>query len=62
VLLCCDGGESEFGQGFRYTDDGFELTNRDRNGGAGVGTDFGGVDLATDGDEMGGELFGGFGG
>jgi len=33
-----------------------------RNGGAGVGTDFGGVDLATDGDEVGGELFGGFGG
>jgi hypothetical protein len=60
VLFCCDGRECEFGQGLRYTDDGFELANRDRNRGAGVGTDFGGVDLATDGDEVRGELFGGF--
>lgn len=57
-----DGGEGEFGEGFGDADDGFELADCDGDAGAGVGGDFGGVDLAADGDEVGRELFAGFGG
>ena len=38
------------------------MANGDGDGGACGGGDFGGVDLATDGDEVGRELFAGFGG
>ena len=58
----CDGGEGEFGEGLGNPDDGFQLTNRDGDAGTGVGTDFRGVDLSADGDEVGRELFAGFGG
>lgn len=57
-----DGGEGEFGEGFGDADDGFELADCDGDAGAGVGGDFGGVHLAADGDEVGRELFAGFGG
>lgn len=57
-----DGGEGEFGEGLGDTDDGFELADGDGDGGAGVGVEFGAVDLFADRDEVGGELFGGFGG
>lgn len=52
-----DGGEGKFGEGLGDADDGFELADRDGDGRAGGGGDFGGVDLAPDGDEVGGELF-----
>ena len=57
-----DGREGEFGEGFRDADYGFELADRDGNAGAGVRGDFGRVDLPADGDEVGRELFAGFGG
>lgn len=57
-----NGREGDFGEGFRYADDGFELADGDGDGGAGVGREFGAVDLAADGNEMGGKFFGGFGG
>ena len=57
-----DGGEGELGEGFGDADDGFELADCDGDAGAGVGGDFGGVDLAADGDEVGRELFARFGG
>ncbi len=57
-----DGRERELGEGFGDADDGFELPNGDGDRGAGVGAEFGAVDLAADGDEVGGELFGGGGG
>jgi len=57
-----DGREGDFGEGFGYADDGFELADGDGDGGAGVGREFSAVDLAADGDEVGGEFFGGFGG
>ena len=56
------GLEGEFCEGFGDADDGFELADCDGDGGARVGGEFGGVDLPTDGDEVGGELFGGGGG
>ena len=58
----CDGRERDFGEGFGDADYGFELADGDGDRGAGVGGQLGGVDLATDGDEVGGELFGGGGG
>ena len=57
-----DGGEGELSEGFGDADDGFELADGDGDGGAGVRGEFGGVDLPPNGDKMGGELFGGFGG
>ena len=57
-----DGAEGEFGEGFGDADYGFELADGDGDGGASRGGDFGGVDLSPDGDEVGGELFAGFGG
>ena len=57
-----DGGECEFGEGFGDADDGFELTDCDGDAGTGVGGDFGRMDLPADGDEVGRELFAGFGG
>ena len=57
-----DGGEGEFGEGFGDADDGFELADRDGDARAGVCGDFGRVDLPADGNEMGRELFAGFGG
>ncbi len=57
-----DGGEGEFGEGFRDADYGFELADCDGDGGARGGGDFGGVHLSADGDEVGRELFAGFGG
>lgn len=62
VLDCGDGRQRKFGEGFGDADDGFELTDGDRDGGASVGVEFGGVDLFSDRDEMGRELFLGFGG
>lgn len=62
MLFCSDWGEREFGEGLGDTNYGFELTDGDGDGGARVGFEFGGVDLLSDGDEMRGELFGGFGG
>ena len=56
------GGKGEFGEGFGDADDGFELADGDRDAGAGVCGDFGRVDLPADGDEVGRELFAGFGG
>ena len=55
-----DGGERDFGKRLGDADDGFELADSDGDGGAGVGGDFGAVDLAADGDEMRREFFGGF--
>lgn len=49
----CYGGEGEFGERFSDADDGFELTNGDGYAGAGVGRQFGGVDLSADRDEVG---------
>ena len=57
--FCGNGREGELGKGFRDADDGFELADGDGDGGAGVGGDFGAMDLAADGDEVGGEFFGG---
>ena len=57
-----DGAEGEFREGFRDADYGFELADCDGDGGAGRGGDFGRVDLPSDGDEVGGELFASFGG
>lgn len=54
--------EGDFGEGLGHADYGFELADGDGDGGAGVGGDFRGVHLAPNGDEMGGELFGGGGG
>lgn len=62
MRLCGDGGEGHFGQGLGDADDGFELADGDGDGGAGVGFEFSGMDLFTDGDEVGGELFSCFGG
>ncbi len=62
MRFCGDGREGDFGKGLGDADDGFELADGDGDGGAGVGGDFGAVDLAADGDEVGGEFFGGFGG
>ena len=56
------GREGEFGKGFGNSDDGFELANGDGDGGAGGGGNFSRAYLPTDGDEMRGELFTGFGG
>ena len=57
-----DGGEGEFGEGFGDADYGFQLADCDGDGGAGGRGDFGGVHLSADGDEVGRELFAGFGG
>ena len=62
MRFCCDGGEGEFSEGFGNTDYCFELTDCDGDAGADWGFEFGGVDLFADGDEMGGEFFGGGGG
>lgn len=56
-----DGREGEFGERFCDTDNSFELTDCDWDAGARVGADFCGMNLSTDGDEVGGELFAGFG-
>lgn len=47
-----DGREGEFGERFRYADDGFELPYRDGNRGACVGGQFGVVHLASNVDEV----------
>lgn len=57
-----DGGEGELGEGFGDAGDGFELADGDGDGGAGGGGRFVGVDLASEGDEVAGEGFGGGGG
>ena len=57
-----DGAEGEFGEGFCDADYGFELADCNGDRGARGGGDFGGVDLAADGYEVGRELFAGFGG
>ena len=57
-----DDRKGELGEGFGDADDGFELADGDGDGGADVGAELGRVDLSPDGDEVGGELFGGFGG
>ena len=62
VLLCDDDAEIELRERFGNPDYGFELPDCDWDRGAGVGGELGGVDLASDGDEVRGELFGGFGG
>lgn len=59
MLLGGDGGEAQLGEGLGDADDGLELADCDGDGGAGVCFDFGGVDLFADGDEVGGEFFGG---
>ena len=56
------GGKGELGEGFGDADDGFELADGDGDAGARVCGDFGRVDLPADGDEVGRELFAGFGG
>ena len=60
--FCGERGEGEFGEGFGDADDGFELADGNGDGGARAGGEFGGVDLPPDGDEVGRELFAGFGG
>ena len=62
MLFCSNGLKGEFGEGLSDADDGFQLTDGDGDGGAGVGFQFAGVHLFADRDEVGGELFGGFGG
>ena len=57
-----DDREGELGEGFGDADDGFELADGDGDGGADIGAELGRVDLSPDGDEVGGELFSGFGG
>ena len=54
-------GEGEFRERFRDADDGFELPDGDGDGGPRVGGELGAVDLAADGDEVGGQLLAGFG-
>lgn len=60
MLFRSDGLKGEFCEGFSDTDDGFELADRDGDGGAGIGLEFGGVHLFADGDEVGGEFLGSF--
>lgn len=57
-----DGGEGEFGEGFRDADDGFELADCDGDAGARVGGYLGRVHLSADGNEVRREFFAGFGG
>lgn len=52
VHLGCDSREGEFGEGLSDTDDGFELTDRDGDGGASVSFNLGGMDLPSDGNEV----------
>ena len=61
VVFRGDGREGEFGEGFGDADDGFELADGDGDAGAGVCGNFRRVDLPADGDEVGRELFAGFG-
>lgn len=58
----CDGAQGEFREGFGDADDGFELADGDGDRRADVGGLFGLGDAVADGDEVGGELFGGGGG
>lgn len=60
MLFGGDGREGELGKGFGDSDYGFQLSDCDGDGRASVGFELGGVDLFADGDEVGGELFGGF--
>lgn len=60
MALGGNGGERELGERFGDTYNRFELTDCDWDGGAGVGLDFRGMDLSTNGDEVGGELLGSF--
>ena len=53
------GGELQFGERFGDADDGFELADGERDGAAGAGGEFGVVERAAEGDEVGGEGFGG---
>ena len=62
MRFCYDRGESQLGQRLGYSDDGFELADRDGDAGPSGGEKFGCVDLFSDGDEIGGEFFGGGGG
>lgn len=62
MLFCCDVGEGQFGERLADADDGFELTDRNGDRGSEIGSAFRLVNPASDGDEMGGELFGSFGG
>lgn len=55
--FCGLGAEGEFGKGFGDTGDGFELADRDRDGGAEVGCVLGSGEGAPDRDEVGRELF-----
>jgi hypothetical protein len=59
VLLGRDGREGQFGEGLGDAHDGFQLAHGDGDGGARVGFELGCVDLFADGDEVGGEFFGG---
>ena len=52
MLFGGDWGEGNFGEGFGDTDYGFELTDCDWDGGAGIGFEFGCVDLLADGDKV----------
>ena len=62
VLLRGDGGKGKLGERLGDAHNGFELTDGDGNRGARVSFEFGGVHLLADGDEVRGELLGGFGG
>jgi hypothetical protein len=62
MLLSSDGRKGELCEGLSDADDGFELADRDGDRRAGVSFEFAGVDLFSDGDEVGGELFCSFGG
>lgn len=52
VRLGGNGRQRQFGQGLGDADNGFELTDGDGDGRTRVGLDFGGVNLATDGDKV----------
>ena len=56
------GRERQLGKGFGNADDGFELPDGDGDRGAGIGGQFGGMDLPAYGDKVRGELFGSRGG
>lgn len=57
MALEADRREGEFGEGLCDADDSFELADGNGDGGAGGGGELGSVDLATDGNEVGGEFF-----
>ena len=62
VRFVCDGRQSEFCEGLSDANDGFELTDCDGDGATHICIFLGERDAVANGDEVGGQLFGGFAG